>query len=122
MTVGSLSTGWPLYDVDPDAVAALVQSCPAVAGLSGGPFGMAATYLAGRMVRGVQIRPATVEVHVVMRYAATVTEVARQVRAALAGRVGNRQVDIVIEDVALEDVATEWPPTAGSAGAAAPIA
>lgn len=99
-----------LYDVDPDAVAALVLACPAVAGLSGGPFGAAATYLPGRRVAGVRISPDTVEVHVVARYGPTAGELARQVRAALAGRVLGRSVDIVVED--LEDPA---PPTVATA-------
>lgn len=89
-----------LYDVDPDAVAALVLGCPAVAGLSGGPFGTAATYLRGRRVAGVRISPDSVEVHVVARHGSTVAELAAQVRAALAGRVLGRTVDIVVEDLA----------------------
>ncbi|CAN5260670.1 hypothetical protein BH24ACT10_BH24ACT10_16770 [soil metagenome] len=89
-----------LYDVDPDIVAALVLGCPAVAGLSGGPFGAAATYLPGRTVAGVRISPDTVEVHVVARYGPTVGELAGQVRSVLAGRVLGRTVDIVVEDLA----------------------
>lgn len=89
-----------LYDVDPDTVAALVLACPAVAGLSGGPSGTAATYLAGRRVLGVRISPDIVEVHVVSRLGPTIGELAGQVRAALAGRVLGRTVDIVVEDLA----------------------
>ncbi len=74
-----------LYDVDPDTVAALVGSCPAVAGLSGGPFGAAATYLPGRKVPGVQITPTAVEVHVVARNGVPVPVLASQVRQVLAG-------------------------------------
>lgn len=93
-------TAVALYDVDPDFVAGLVLGCPAVAGLSGGPFGAAATYLPGRTVAGVRISPDTVEVHVVARYGPTIGELAGQVRAALAGRVPGRTVDIVVEDLA----------------------
>ena len=89
-----------LYDVDPDTVAGLVLGCPAVAGLSGGRFGAAATYLAGRKVAGVRISPDTVEVHVVSQVGPTIGELAGQVRAALAGRVLGRTVDIVVEDLA----------------------
>ena len=91
--------GVALYDVDPDVLAALVLACPAVAGLSGGPFGAAATYLPGRTVPGVRISPDNVEVHVVARYGPTVGELAGQVRAALAGVVLGRRVDIVVEDL-----------------------
>jgi hypothetical protein len=93
-----------LYDVDPDTVAALVLACPAVAGLSGGPSGGAATYLPGRKVAGVRISPDTVEVHVVARYGPTVGELAGQVRSALAGRVLGRTVDLVVEDLDVEDL------------------
>lgn len=88
-----------LFDVDPDLLATLVLGCPAVAGLSAGPFGAAATYLPGRRVVGVRLDPTTVEVHVVARYGPTVLELAGQIRAALAGRVGGRQIDIVVQDL-----------------------
>lgn len=96
---GSSAVGG-LYDIDPDTVAALVTSCLAVTGLSGGPFGAAATYLPGRKVSGVQISQDTLEVHVVGRYGVPVAELAHQVRRALSGRVRGRRVDIVVEDLA----------------------
>ncbi len=99
VAVAGSDTAVALYDVDPDVVAALVLGCPAVAGLSGGPFGGAATYLPGRTVAGVQISPDTVEVHVVARYGPTVSQLAEQVRLALSGRVLGRTVDIVVEDL-----------------------
>lgn len=89
-----------LYDVDADTVAALVLGCPAVAGLSGGPYGAAATYLPGRRVAGVRIGADAVEVHVVARYGPAVNEVAAQIRRALSGHVAGRTVDIVVEDLA----------------------
>lgn len=94
--VGSVA----LYDIDPDTVAALVVSCPAVAGLSGGRFGAAATYLAGRSVAGIRINPEAVEVHVVIKYGASVEVLAGQIRRVLSGQVRGRAVDIVVEDVA----------------------
>lgn len=101
MTAGSSNAPTAaLYDLDPDAVAALVLACPAVAGLSGGAFGTAATYLPGRSVAGIRIQPDAVEVHVVAHYGRTVPELAGQVRRALAGRTAGRTVDIVVEDVA----------------------
>jgi len=95
----STATSTALYDVDPDAVAALVVACPAVGGLSAGPFGAAATYLPGRRVSGVRLERDVVEAHVVLRYGATVAELAGQIRRALSGQVKGRRVDIVVEDV-----------------------
>jgi len=95
----STATSTALYDVDPDSVAALVLACPAVGGLSAGPFGAAATYLPGRRVSGVRLGPDVVEAHVVLRYGATVAELAGQIRRALSGQVKGRRVDIVVEDV-----------------------
>ena len=88
------------YDVDPELVVGAVTSCPAVAAMSGGPVGTFATYLPGRAVVGVRSDPDRVEVHVVLRHGATVSEVAGQIRGALAGRVADRAVDIAFEDVA----------------------
>lgn len=111
-----------LYEVDADVVAALVLACPAVAGLSGGPFGAAATYLPGRCVTGVRIGPDAVEVHVVARHGPGVLELARQVRRALVDVVRGRAVDVVVEDISgpgLEGLgpATDTP-TGGPAGTA----
>lgn len=96
---GGRSVAVALYDVDPDTIAALVKSCPAVAGLSGGRFGAAATYLPGRKVPGVQIHPGAVEVHVVGRYGIAVSELGDQIRRVLSGQVLGRKVDIVVEDL-----------------------
>lgn len=89
-----------LFDIDPDLVARRVLACPGVAGLSAGPWGAAVTYLPGRRVTGVRLSPAAVEVHLIARYGPSVGELAGQVRAALAGQVGGRQVDIVVEELA----------------------
>ena len=96
---GSTGTA-ALYDVDPDDVSARVLACPAVAGLSGGPFGTVATYLPGRSVAGIRVGTDTVEVHVVVRYGPTVIELVGQIRQALTGHTLDRPVDIVVEDVA----------------------
>ena len=107
----------PSYDVDPELVAAAVTSCPAVAAMSGGPVGTVATYLPGRAVVGVRSDPDRVEVHVVLRHGATVSEAAGQIRRALVGRVGDRAVDIAFEDVAdpQESSGPSTPPASGSA-------
>ena len=57
--------------------------------------------------------PDRVEVHVVLRHGATVSEAAGQIRRALVGRVGDRAVDIAFEDVAdPQDVQVPPPPPA----------
>lgn len=117
--IGSAGTA-ALYDVDPDDVSARVLACPAVAGLSGGPFGTVATYLPGRSVAGIRVGTDTVEVHVVVRYGPTVIELVGQIRQALKGHTLDRPVDIVVEDVAdpvvgpddglIGDSGVGWPP------------
>lgn len=93
--------------VDPEVVAAAVLACPAVAGLSGGPFGSAATYLPGRRVRGVVVRETgsgglpDVAVHVVARFGTPMTEVAGQVRAAVSAAAPGSRTDVHVDDVAL---------------------
>lgn len=91
----------PVVGPDPELLAPLVQACPAVAGLHGGRFGEVATYLPGRRVRGVRVTEAGVEIHVVGRYPASTTEIAAQVRAATAPKVGALPVHVTIEDLAL---------------------
>lgn len=90
-----------LYDLDPEVVAAAVVSCPAVAAMSGGPFGTAATYLPGRSVLGVRSGGDRLEVHVVLAHPASVHDAAAQIRRALLTVAVGRPVDIVVEDVAL---------------------
>ncbi|RZT89029.1 hypothetical protein EV383_5983 [Pseudonocardia sediminis] len=86
---------------DPDLVAAIVLSCPAVAGLHPGPFGEVATYLPGRRVSGVRVRPGAVEVHVIGRYPIPVPEIEGQVRAAIAAAGPSPvQALVVVEDYA----------------------
>ncbi len=91
-----------LLDLDAEAVAALVRVCPAVVRLTGGLHG-AATYLPGRRVDGVRRTDDTVEVHVAVPLGTSAAEVARQVRTALADRVGGRRVDVFVEDVLTPD-------------------
>jgi hypothetical protein len=92
--------------VDPIAMA--VRACPAVAGLHGGRFGRATTYLPGRRVAGVAvlpggIAPGEIAIGVVGRYPASVSEIAGQVRAAVAGVVPNVSVTVHVEDVLLPE-------------------
>lgn len=82
-----------------DRVAAAVLAVPGVAGLHTGAFGEVATYLPGRRVEGVRLRPDRAEVHLVLAWGAAVEPTAaavRRVATAVAGTV----VDVSVEDVA----------------------
>ena len=81
-----------------DEVAAAVRAVPGVVGLHTGTFGEVATYLAGRRVDGVQLRPDGCSVHLVLAWGAPVLATADLVRAAVAPLVGV-PVDVSVEDV-----------------------
>lgn len=91
----------PADPPDPELLARLVQDRPAVAGLSAGGPGGPVTFLPGRQVRGVRIGPDAVEIGVVGRYPATIAEIARQVRTAVARHVRHRVVHVHVADLAL---------------------
>ena len=99
--MGTLPGSGPGPGPVPELLVPLVQACPAVVALHGGPFGEVATYLPGRRVRGVRVTEEEVDIHVVGRYPATVTEIATQVRAALADHIGDRALHIRVEDLAV---------------------
>lgn len=82
-----------------DLVAAAALSVPGVEGMHAGQFGEVATYLAGRRVTGVRVRPALVEVHVVLTTETPVHSVATLIRARVAPLVGARAVDVTVEDL-----------------------
>ena len=90
-------------DVDVDAVAAVVQALPAVSSLSGGRFGEVATYLPGRRVQGVRVRPDAVEVHVVAQGGLPLPAVAGAVRGAVLPLPGGRPVDVHVDDIDIGD-------------------
>jgi uncharacterized alkaline shock family protein YloU len=81
-----------------DAVAAAVQGCSAVARLVAGPV---ATYLPGRLVRGVAVRGGEVRVAVVARYGPPLPRVAADVRAAVRQVDPGLRVEVMIEDIDL---------------------
>lgn len=91
--------------VDVDAVAASVGACSTVARLSGGLLGEAATYLPGRRVYGVIVRehPAAgetdLDVRVVATFGPSMSEVADQVRQAIALVAPGRSVTVAIDDI-----------------------
>jgi hypothetical protein len=82
-----------------DQIAAAVARCPDVAGLTQVPGMPVATYLPGRTVSGVAVRPAEVEISVVARYGPPLPQVAAQVRQAVEPLVPGRVVDVVIADI-----------------------
>ena len=82
-----------------DRVAAAVTRCPDVAGLTQIPGMPVATYLPGRTVSGVAVRPAEVEICVVARYGPPLPQVAAQVRQAVEPLVPGWVVDVVIADI-----------------------
>jgi len=82
-----------------DRIAAAVTRCPDVAGLTQVPDMPVATYLPGRTVSGVAVRPAEVEICVVARYGPPLPQVAAQVRQAVEPLVPGRAVDVVIADI-----------------------
>ena len=90
-----------LADPDPDLIAAAVLAVPHVVALSPGRFREIATYLPGRRVEGVRVRPELVEVHVVARYGPTVAEVGAAVNAAVVAIVGPVEVVVGIDDLAV---------------------
>ncbi len=119
--------------VDLDAVTAAVRSCAAVEDLDAGPAGSAATYFPGGVVAGVSVddRRVLVQVRAVWGFAAT--ELAREVRAAVAPHAEGRRVDVTISDVAVPDPVAgpedgtsgnldRWTSSAGGSSAASSFA
>jgi hypothetical protein len=84
-----------------DLIAAEVTSCPAVTGLADAPGGPVATYLPGRIVYGVAVRPGEVEVCVTAGPGLPLPQVAAQVRQAVTPLVPGWTVDVVIGDITL---------------------
>lgn len=75
-----------------------VLAIPGVADMHTGTFGEVATYLPGRRVDGVRIRPGGTEVHVVLIWGSPVLAVAADIRVAVEPLVGT-SVDVSVEDV-----------------------
>ncbi len=82
-----------------DRVAAAVLGVPGVAGLHTGVLAEVATYLPGRRVEGVRLRPDRAEVHVVLAWGAAVEPTAAAVRRAATAITGT-VVDVSVQDVA----------------------
>src|SRR6202042_433672 len=84
---------------DLDAVVAAVRSCPAIDDLSAGPWGGVVSYLPGRQLAGGRVASDHVLISVRGRWGVPVAEMARQVRAAVAGLGGPRRVDLEVADL-----------------------
>ncbi|MFI7027107.1 Asp23/Gls24 family envelope stress response protein [Microbispora rosea] len=90
-------------EVSARGIADRVLSCPDVADLSRGPFGVVATHLPGGLVPGVAVRDDAIEVDIVARYGRPLPEVADLVRDAIGDLAGGRRVDVTIADVVTDD-------------------
>ncbi len=86
--------------IDVDAVTAAVRGCAGVDGLHGGQPGGISTYLPGRRVDGVRIDTCVLEVHVRACWGIPASEVANQIRHALAFAAAGRRIDVVIAELA----------------------
>ena len=102
--------------VDIDAVAAAARSCEGVDDLCPGPWGGVVSYLPGRQVAGVRIESDHVVISVRGRWGVPARGRGddpavgahhpggrHQVRAAVAGLVAPRRVDVVVADLADAD-------------------
>jgi hypothetical protein len=88
-----------------ERVAAAVAAHPAVAGLHGGIYGSATTYLPGRKLIGVRIGEGDepVEVAVVLRTERPIPESVRSLRSEVSRLCGGAVVDITVADILLSD-------------------
>jgi hypothetical protein len=88
-------------EIDPDRIATAVQASRHIASLDSGRYGEIATYLPGRRVSGVRIRPDSVTIGVIGRYPATATEIDAWVRATIGPL--DRPLHVYISDLHIGD-------------------
>lgn len=81
-----------------DDLADAVRACGSVSGLAGGLVGEVATYLPGRRVTGVALRPAEIIVSVVARWQ-PLTGVVDEVRGAAGPFAAGRPVTVRIDGI-----------------------
>ncbi|SDK14401.1 Asp23/Gls24 family envelope stress response protein [Nonomuraea jiangxiensis] len=86
-------------DLGAGVIAERVRGCPGVAKLSGGPFGTVATYLPGDRLTGVSVDERAVEIAIVATLDRPLPEIADEVRRAVADLVGERRVNVRIDDI-----------------------
>ncbi len=98
-----------------DSVAAAALSVPGVTRLHTGSFGEVATYLPGRRVEGVRLRPGSTEVHLVLRPGVDLLRTAEMVRAVVTAVVGGT-VDVYVEDLGVATMTADFGAAADPAG------
>ncbi len=82
-----------------DDVRDAVLAVPGVVDLHGGAFGEVATYLPGRRVHGIRLRPDHAEVRVTLAVGSSVRDTAHAVRLAVAPWTGDLPFHVAVEDV-----------------------
>jgi len=89
----------------PERIAEALLAHPAVAALSGGPYGTLATYLPGRRLPGIVLGDGGEpdRIAVVLRYGAPVDATAAELRKIVAGASGNRRVDVTVTDLEMPE-------------------
>jgi hypothetical protein len=100
--------------IDVEAVAAAVQGCAGVSGLDSGQFGEVASYLPGRQVPGVIVRPQSVLIRVRARWGLQVADLLSQITAAVTPITRGRRVQVIVGDI-------DDPPAPVLSPAAAPV-
>lgn len=119
-----------------EPIAAAVLACPLVTRLTGHLAGEVATYLPGRRVLGVRVRPDGIAVQVAGRYGVPVGQIAADVRAAVRAVLADPSsvpspaeghvpvdvpIDVVIDDLDMaEEVVRRQPAGDGAAIPPAP--
>ena len=85
----------------PVRIAEALLAHPAVAALSGGPYGTIASYMPGRRLTGVALggpdEPARIAV--VLHFGAPVEATAAELRRIVAAESGARRVDVTVTDL-----------------------
>ncbi|GAA3602745.1 hypothetical protein GCM10022223_18140 [Kineosporia mesophila] len=84
-----------------EVIATAVLAVPGVADLHSGSFGQVASYLPGRSVTGVRVRPDVTDIHVVLFWGVPVLEAAERVRTAVVPLIEgvSARIDVTVEDV-----------------------
>jgi hypothetical protein len=85
--------------INVEAVAVAVQKCPGVRALDSGRFGEVASYLPGRQVPGVIVRPWSVLIQVRARWGLQAADLLGQITAAVTPIARGRRVQVVISDI-----------------------
>ncbi len=85
--------------INVDTVAVAVQGCAGVSGLDSGRFSEVASYLPGRQVPGVVVRPESVLIRVRSRWGMPAADLLAQITAAVAPLTAGRRVEVVIGDI-----------------------